>query len=440
MRLYTRRAACTTLAALAFAVPATLSACGGSREPVNLAEQNGQETPTIDFFSPMEKIDPDALNTAREAGGMTIDMAEAQTGISVVYNTYTAENYQDKTYDDVCIERARASQDDLYLLNPDVTVTLGREGLLADLSGLPAAANLREVVRAANTIDGRLVAIPQEVVAYGLFLNMDIFKECHLEVPNTPEEFIACCKALREAGYEAPVGANRWWLETFVFAQAYAEMYNGGDVEAEVAALNAGQTRYSDYLRPGFEFLKALIDEGYVDAEGASTSEAFEGPGEGQAFLDGECPIVMAYWGAANTETAYGKPPFTMEVVGFPSDLGQMPVLSVTGYGVLEQARHRDEALEVLNVIVSDEALELYSEINRVISPSENVKVECIDALKPLNALVEEDKFVLASNAGMNVEQWGNVCLIVRDLLGGASVEACMEALDKLQEDALSAQ
>ncbi len=128
------------------------------------------------------------------------------------------------------------------------------------LSGLSCAQNLREVVRVANTVDGKLVAIPQEVVAYGLFVNKDIFDECELSLPSTPEEFLECCRVLKEKGYETPVGANRWWLETFVFAQAYADLYNGGDVAAEMQALNAGRTRYSDYMRPGFEFLQTLID------------------------------------------------------------------------------------------------------------------------------------------------------------------------------------
>lgn len=208
----------------------------------------------------------------------------------------------------MCLERARNNSDDLYLLNTDTIVTLGSEGHLADLSGLSCAQNLREVVRAANTVDGKLVAIPQEVVAYGLFVNKDIFDECELSLPNTPEEFLECCRILKEKGYETPIGANRWWLETFVFAQAYADLYNGGDVAAEVQALNAGEARYSDYMRPGFEFLKTLIDLGYVDAENALVSEAFEGAGEGEDFMAGTCPIVMAYWGAANTDTGLRQP------------------------------------------------------------------------------------------------------------------------------------
>ena len=59
---------------------------------------------------------------------MTMRMAEKELGLYVEYRTYTAEDYQDKTYDDVTLDRARNNMDDLYLLNPDTIQTLGREG------------------------------------------------------------------------------------------------------------------------------------------------------------------------------------------------------------------------------------------------------------------------------------------------------------------------
>ena len=145
----------------------------------------------------------------------------------------------------------------------------------------------------------------------------------------------------------------------------------------------------------------------------------------------------MAYWGAANAETAYGKADFNMQVIGFPSDWGQMPVVSMTGMSVLADSERTEEAKAVLEVILSDEALQAYSETNQVISPSKNVEVECIPALKPLNDLVNEGRYVLASNAGLKVEQWGNTCLIVRELLNGASVDECMAEFDRLQEETL---
>lgn len=421
------------LAALAAVL---LASCGGRQTPQNLVKQDDEDRPVVNLFSPMEKTNPDADNVARTAADLTVAMAEESLGVTIAYRTYTAEDYQDKTYDDVCLDRARSDMDDLYLLNPDTILALGAEGKLVDLSGLDSAKNLREIIRTANTVDGKLVAIPQEVVAYGLFINKDLFERYGLGLPETPEQFLECCRVFQDNGIETPIGANRWWLETFVFAQAYADLYNGGNTEAEITALNSGEARYSDYMRPGFEFLQTLIDEGYVDAEKALVSEAIDG--EGADFLAGKTPIVMAYWGAANTETAYGKTDFEMEVIGFPSSRGQMPVMPMTGWAVGAEAEHREDAVKVLDCMVSDEALQLFSETNRVISPSRNVKVDCVPALRPLNDRIEEGVYVLGSNAGMNVEQWGNTCLIVRELLGGASVDECMAAFDQLQEAAMN--
>ncbi|MEZ3464576.1 MAG: extracellular solute-binding protein [Lachnospiraceae bacterium] len=413
----------------------TLSACGGDSPDSRLKTFEKEEERTVTLFSPMEKTKPGADNVARSASEKTVAMAEEQLGVSVDYITYTAEDYQDKTYDDVALERARNDMDDLYLLNPDTIQILAAEGKLMDLSDLDSAKNLRDVVRAANVVDGKLVAIPQEVVAYGLFVNKDLFDQYGLELPETPEDFLECCRVFKENGIETPVGANRWWLETFVFAQAYADLYNGGNTEAEIAALNSGEKKYSDYMRPGFEFLQELIDQGYIDAGKAYVSEAIDG--EGADFLAQKTPIVMAYWGAANTETAYGKADFNMLVIGFPSSRGQMPVMPMTGIAVGANAEHAQDALQTLDIMVSDDALQVYAGTNRVISPSKNVEVECVPALKPLSDRINENVFVLGSNASMKVEQWGNTCLIVRELLNGATVDECMAEFDKLQAESL---
>ncbi len=415
---------------------AMVTACGSDDGAnVNLVTTQESSDRIVNLFSPMEKTEADVENTARSAADKTVMLAEEKLGVQVGYVTYTAEDYQDKTYDDVTLDRARNNMDDLYLLNPDTIRILAEEDKLRDLSGLDCTKNLRDVVLAANVVNGKLVAIPQEVVAYGLFINKDMFDQYNLELPETPEDFLECCRVFKENGIETPVGANRWWLETFVLAQAYADLYNGENTEAEIAALNNGESKYSDYMRPGFEFLQEMIDQGYIDAEKAYVSEAIEG--EGADFLAQKTPIVMAYWGAANTDTAYGDTDFEMLVIGFPSSRGQMPVIPMTGFGVGINAAHAEDAMATLDIMLSDEALQIYAETNRVISPSKNVEVECAEALKPLNDKIQENIYVLGSNAGMDVEQWGNTCLIVRDLLNGATVDECMEKFDQLQEEAL---
>lgn len=427
----------TSAALLTIIMTCLLVSCTDKPEAShNLASDETEGKKVVNLFGPMEKSKPNATNVSRSAFDRTIELAEKELELTVKYRTYTAENYQEKTYDEVALDRIRSHMDDLYLLNPDTILVTGSEGKLMDLSGLDCVNNLRDIVKTANTIDGKLVAIPQEIAAYGLFVNKDMFDRYKLKLPNTPEEFLECCRVFKENGIETPVGANRWWLETFVFAQGYADLYNGGSTEAEIKALNKGETKYSDYMRPGFEFLKELIDKGYIDAKTAYTYEAIEG--EGPDFLAQKTPIVMAYWSAANAETAYGKPDFNLQVIGFPSKLGQMPVIPITGYGVCTEAENLDDSLKVLDVMLSDEALQLYTETNKVISPSKNVEVDCIPALKPLNDRIKENVYVLGSNASMNVEQWGNTCLIVRDLLNGATVDECMARFDKLQEEALN--
>lgn len=414
----------------------SITACKGNGDnSKNIIISEDKTKRIINLYSPMEKTRPGADNVARTAADKTIILAEEKLGVSVQYNTYTAENYQDKTYDDVALDRVRSNMDDIYLLNPDTIQILGEENLLMDLSGLESAKNLRDVVKIANIVDGKLVAIPQEVVAYGLFINKDMFDQYNLSLPNTPEEFLECCRVFKENGIETPIGANRWWLETFVLAQAYADLYNGGNTEAEIAALNSGESKYSDYMREGFEFLQELIDCGYIDAKKAYVSEAIEG--EGADFLSQKTPIVMAYWGAANAKTAYGNPDFNMLVIGFPSKRGQMPVVPITGFAIGADAEHAEDAKKTLDILVSDEALQIYSETNKVISPSKNVEVECIPALKPLNNRMNENVYVLGSNASMKLEQWGNTCLIVRKMLNGATVEECMAEFDRLQQETL---
>lgn len=414
-----------------------ITACGAEDEiSKNLLTSKEDNRKVVNMFSPMEKTQPDVENVARSASDKTVIMAEEKLNVKVEYITYTAEDYEEKTYDQIALDRARNNMDDIYLLNPDTIQTLGEEGKLMDLSGLDCAKNLRDVIKTANTVNGKLVAIPQEVVAYGLFINKDIFDKCNLELPETPEDFLECCKVLKENGYETPIGANRWWLETFVLAQAYADMYNGKDTEAEIEALNSGERKYSDYMRPGFEFLKELIDQGYIDAKTAYTYEAIDG--EGPDFMAQKTPMVMAYWGAANTDTAYGATDFELQVIGFPTERGQMPVLPMTGFAIGAEAEHAEDAIRALDVMLSDEALQVYTETNKVISPSKNVEVDCVPALKPLNDRIKENTYVLATNASMKVEQWGNTCLIVRKLLNGATVDQCMEEFDKLQEESLS--
>ena len=204
---------------LAGTIVVGMASCGQKDESINIADSDDSSKKMINLFGPMSRANPKTENVSMTAQEKTVMMAEKQLGLRVDYRTYMAEDYKDKTYDEVTIDRIRSNMDDFYLLNPDVIQQMGSEGLLADLSGLDSAQNLRDVVKTANTVDGKLVAIPQEVVAYGLFVNKDMFDKYKMKLPNTPEELLECCETFKKKGIKTPIGANRWWLECFVLAQ-----------------------------------------------------------------------------------------------------------------------------------------------------------------------------------------------------------------------------
>ncbi len=411
---------------------AGLAGCGGDGEAVK--RENVAQTRPVQLFGPNTRA---ALSKAVEdmsPAERMYALAEKESGVTIDFNTYQAEDYKDKTYDEVCLDRVRSGMgDDLLLMNADVISALGKEGRLSDLSGMEAASKLRDCALTANTIGGKLVAIPQEIVAYGLFCNVDLFKKYELELPETPEDLLHCCEVFQKNGIEYPIGANRWWLEIFVLAQGFSDMYINGDPAAEIAALNAGEAKLSDYMRPGLEYLQALFDKGYIDYKTAYTYEAMD---EAPKFLVQETPIVMSYQGAAAPERNYGAPDFNMEVIGVPSDLGQVPVLSIAGSGIPEDAPHKDNALALFEEMFDEDILTDYVNANGSI-PAVKTELEGLRPLKcskRLSDSVDAGDYVLATNASLNVELWGNTCTIVQHLMAGASVEECLKEFDALQE------
>ena len=52
---------------------------------------------------------------------------------------------------------------------------------------------------------------------------------------------------------------------------------------------------------------------------------------------------------------------------------------------------------------------------------------------------IDANRTVSSANPSIDMELWGNTCEVVRDLLGGQSVDECMASIDQLQADANAA-
>lgn len=416
--------------------------CGNSK-PTGEARTGDVEelltTTDIQFFS-SSTIVPDDIEWQESASGQCFTYAKTLIpDLNFNFQNFSADGAT-ITYDEACVERIQNDAgDDIILANSDVIMNMGRQGLLADLSDVEGADELLPTIRASLTIDGKLVAFPWEYVAYGLIVNNDILKEHGLESPDTPEEFLACCEKLKADGMETPMGANRWWLECFVLTQGFADFYQSDNKEQLIDELNNGTKKMSEYMRPGFEFLKTCIDKGYINAEQALEYEAFM---ERDAFLGGESAFMVSFTGAVTGEgRKLNNYDFDLHVTGFPTENGQVALVNATGMVVPVNDKHMDDTKRAIAALGSAESVRIYCEKGGNFPSRSDVTTSMLGkpAVADFVDDIQDGRTVSANNPSINMELWGNVCEVVRDLLAGASVDECMETIDQLQADANAA-
>ena len=417
-----------------------ISASGCGSKPEEEARTGEVESTSdatdIQFFS-SSTIIPDDIEWQESASGQCFTYAKTLIpDLNFTFQNFAADGAE-ITYDEACVERIQENAgDDIILANSDVIMNMGRQGYLADLSDVEGADKLLPAVRSSLTVDGKLVAFPWEYVAYGLIVNNDILKEHDLEIPDTPEEFLACCEKLKADGMETPMAANRWWLECFVLSQGFADFYQSDDTDQLIADLNDGTTKMSEYMRPGFEFLKTCIDNGYINAEQALEYEAFM---ERDAFLGGESAFMVSFTGAVTGEgRKLNNYDFDLHVTGLPKDNGQVALVNATGMIVPADDAHLDDTKRAVAALGSAESVRLYCEKGGNFPSRSDVTttMESKPAVADFVDDIDAGRTVASTNPSINMELWGNTCEVVRDLLGGQSVDECMDTIDQLQTDA----
>lgn len=437
LRIFFKRGAALSLSALL-----VLSAAGCESKSGEEARTGKADTETainVQFYS-SSTIIPDDIDWQQSASGQCFTYAETLIpDIGFTFESFAAADAT-MTYDEACVERIQNYVgDDVILANSDVITNMGKQGLLADLSDVEGADQLLPTVRASLTIDGKLVAMPWEYVAYGLIVNNDILKEHGLEIPNTPEQLLACCEKLKADGMETPIAANRWWLECFVLTQGFADFYQSDNMEQLIADLNSGTTKMSAYMRPGFEFLKTCIDSGYINAEQALEYEAFM---ERDAYLAGESAFMISFTGAVTGEgRKLNNYHFDLHVTGLPTKNGQVALVNATGMVVPAADKQLSQTKRAIAALCSAESVRIYCEKGGNFPSRSDVTTSMLN--KPAVADFVDDidagRTVSANNPSINMELWGNTCNVVRDLLAGQSVDACMATIDQLQAEANTA-
>lgn len=230
---------------------------------------------------------------------------------------------------------------DLFRLPSDILPLLVRDGLVAPIDAYLTEADRADIypnLLQSVTIDGKIYAWPLWVPPVGMYLNLDIFEERGVQVPDgdwTYEEFVAIAKQLT---FTRPDGTQVY---------GYTALIDPGVVNAWPFILGDGakplsddNKRYTWDTPEGISGLKKLVDLAQVHKVtppdfGAQTIEEVQG-----AFSGGMVAMYSEPSGASN---GYKEQGMNFEVVSMPIGASGKPI-TTGGIGLISVSQTDDQA------------------------------------------------------------------------------------------------
>jgi raffinose/stachyose/melibiose transport system substrate-binding protein len=227
-----------------------------------------------------------------------------------------------------------------------------KAGYLPDLSDQPFAAKLIEGIKSLVSVDGKVVAVPLESVAWGYLYNKKMFNDLGLKPPATLSEMKTVVKKLQDNKIKPFLLAYKEaWIP-----QLFLPLTVGGLVNSThkdfVDKMNSNQGSFAD-IKEMFD----IID--LVNANG--TDRPFESSNDdgSAAFATGAAAMwVQGTWNAdsilkVDPNFVFGNAP--LPITDNPASTMINTSVS-TALTMSPQSKNKEVALDLLNFILDDQA------------------------------------------------------------------------------------
>jgi raffinose/stachyose/melibiose transport system substrate-binding protein len=117
-----------------------------------------------------------------------------------------------------------------------------------------------------TTFDGKVYGIGNEIEFYGAYYNKQMFEQLGLKVPQTYEEFLALCEALKQAGKIPIAFANQGGWPAYHLFSVWANNFAGKEKMDELL-FDSGSWDDPDIIAAIEEFFVNFRDKGYLIPE-----------------------------------------------------------------------------------------------------------------------------------------------------------------------------
>ena len=264
---------------------------------------------------------------------------------------------------------------------PDIFMTHGwslvrYSEYLLPLTDEPWAAAMADTLKASMCDEnGDFYALSMTVDLTGILVQKDILDELGLEIPVTIDDFMQCCEAAKEAGYDAVFMAGKDTRSPAYVLDLMAPSFilNGDKGEDHARALADGSFDWNLWV-PVVDFLQTLRDKGYMNTDCATADVIFQAEklvNKETLFVFQRNAILSQCW-EIDPEANVGFIPFPVQ------NEGEAPYLAGgegVAFGIWKDGEHLDIAKALLEFFALPENIEKICNAEGSPSGQKNVEV-----------------------------------------------------------------
>ncbi len=287
--------------------------------------------------------------------------------------------------------------------------------------------------------NGSILSVPVYTTTYGIMVNEDLFEKEKLSVPQTYEELLSTCEALKKAGYANPIMGYSQGSDLLypLFYPYFCAQIKGN--EEALKALNEMQDGAGEYARAALELAADFMSHGCINLEDCNAL-ADNYDAVILRFFEGDVPMMLASGNTVSgTEKreakseAFTAHPFKYSFHPAPStDKGGYFINSVSiGFAVNKNSGNLDMANEFMRFLVSTDELNLMAKAKRMVTPCTDMSLDSVYA--PFQKLSAE-RFINLSELGLTDEPASQVSKAGWQVATGhMSVEEAIAAFGTLE-------
>lgn len=335
---------------------------------------------------------------------------------------------------------ATGNGDDIFMVDHERVLELGKQGKLTDLSGLSTIENFSSLAMS-QVIAGEegIYYLPTSISAFGLYCNLDLLKEHGQKIPENLNELEAVCDYFVSKGITPIVANNDISLKTVAIAKALNPLYQMEDTAAELARFNSGEEDLSQALYPGFQLVEQMIRRGYISPEEALETEKTKD--DLILFAKGEQPFMLTgAWATPRLRNL--EPAFDFEVHPYPIlEDGSVLVINIdTRISVNADSAHREEAKKFVEYLTQSDVMWEFVDSQSSFSPLRENRLAEDKAIQPVGRYLNNGRSMIGSDDNLHLPIWDLSRQCIVGMLQGESAEGAVTRMDELLDEWIDAQ